>query len=220
MTGVAGERVTIQSGDLKLEALFHLPAGDPPFPGVVICHPHPQYGGDMYNGVVGAIVEASLSVGLAALRFNFRGVGESEGAYEGGNGEVQDVAAALAHLSASPYIDPSRIALAGYSFGAVVALHHAVTDPGLPAVIAVSPPTTVGARPAGQVQPPLLVVTGDRDEYCDIAVLNQQWPKLALDLEIEVVPGADHFWWDSVDRLSNIVSGFLSRRLAGVPETS
>jgi alpha/beta superfamily hydrolase len=180
MTGVAGERVTIQSGDLKLEALFHLPAGDPPFPGVVICHPHPQYGGDMYNGVVGAIVEASLSVGLAALRFNFRGVGESEGAYEGGNGEVQDVAP-RSHLSASPYIDPSRIALAGYSFGAVVALHHTVTDPGLPAVIAVSPPTTVG--PARPGQPPLLVVWRPRRVF-DTRSSTSSGPS-SLDLEIE-----------------------------------
>lgn len=218
MKTTSSSAVAIESGTLKLEGLLHLPAGEPPFPGIVVCHPHPQYGGDMQNGVVGAIVDAALDTRIAALRFNFRGVGASEGTYEGGRGEVQDVGAALAYLSATPDIDPARIGLAGYSFGAVMALHHAAADPALTAVIAVSPPTAVAALPANPLQSPLLVITGDRDEYCDNSVLNEQRTELASDIEVDVVPGADHFWWGSFDRLSAIVSAYLSRRIAGALE--
>jgi alpha/beta superfamily hydrolase len=218
MKAAPGSAVAIESGAVKLEALLNLPAATPPFPGIVVCHPHPQYGGDMHNGVVGAIVDAALSVGVAALRFNFRGVGASDGTYEGGPGEVQDVGAALTTLSATPEIDPARIALAGYSFGAVMALHHAAADPRPAAVIAVSPPTAIAARPATPLQSPLLVVTGDRDEYCDVAALNEQRTELASDFQIDVVPGADHFWWNSFDRLSAIVAAYLSRRFGASPE--
>lgn len=213
MSIIPGLAATIVSGGLKLEALLHLPNGAPPFPGLVICHPHPQYGGDMYNGVVGAIVKASLEAGVAALRFNFRGVGASEGEHEGGAGELEDVGAAVAHLKSLPEIDSSRVALAGYSFGAMMALRFADAHPDLAAVIAVSQPTMAGPRVEIHIDPPLLIVAGDRDEYCDTNLLQQYLPQLGENVELETVPGVDHFWWGSFDRLQGIVSAFLSRRL-------
>ena len=218
MSIIPGTSASVKCGALKLEALLHLPDGTPPFPGVVICHPHPQYGGDMYNGVVGAIVQASLEAGVAALRFNFRGVGGSEGEHEGGKGEIEDVGAAVAHLKSLPEIDSSRVALAGYSFGAMMALRFADTHPDVAAVIAVSQPTMAGPRVKIHINPPVLIVAGDRDEYCDTNLLQQHRPQLGEDVELEIVPGVDHFWWGSFDRLQGIVSGFLSRRLlvAGV----
>ena len=65
---IAGRDVTIPCGDITLEGLLHTPDGTGPFPGIVVCHPHPQYGGDMYNNVVGALVRAALDSGFAALR--------------------------------------------------------------------------------------------------------------------------------------------------------
>ena len=106
---IEGRALTHRERRAALEALLHLPDGEPPFPGVVICHPHPQFGGDMYNNVVGALVRAALGVGVAALRFNFRGVGESEGAYDDGNGEPDDVRAALDFMRSQPEIDPKRV---------------------------------------------------------------------------------------------------------------
>ena len=87
-------------------------------PGAVICHPHPMYGGSMDNNVVEAIIAAMWRRGYATLRFNFRGVGASEGEYDGGEGEAEDARAAVEFLAAQPDIDRGAIALAGYSFGA------------------------------------------------------------------------------------------------------
>jgi alpha/beta superfamily hydrolase len=83
--------------------------------GVVVCHPHPLYGGDMDSAVVLAVADACAGLGLATLRFNFRGVGGSRGSWDEGRGEQDDVRAALAHLRGllGP---PARLALAGYSF--------------------------------------------------------------------------------------------------------
>jgi alpha/beta superfamily hydrolase len=210
----AGQPVLFPSDGISLEGLLHLPEGDGPFPGAVICHPHPQYGGDMHNNVVGALVRACLDSGIAALRFNFRGVGASKGSYEGGAGELKDVAAAVDCLKSEERIDASRVVLVGYSFGALMALRHAAASPGLGAVIAVSPPAVAGPFVGIFIEPPLLLVAGDRDEYCDTGVLASYREKLGRNVQLEVVPGVDHFWWGSDDRLAEIVTGFIAGHLA------
>ena len=109
-------RVTIPS-DGALEAILRERgrAG-----GAVICHPHPQFGGSMYNNVVEAIEEGFVLSGFSTLRFNFRGVGYSEGTYDEGNGEIRDAVAACAFMRNLLDRD-GRLVLAGYSFGAWVA---------------------------------------------------------------------------------------------------
>src|SRR5438093_5275897 len=131
--------VSIESKGPKLEALLHFPE-QMLAPGVVVCHPHPMYGGDMHNNVVDAVCETAVTEGIAALRFNFRGIGASEGRYDNGVGEQDDVRAALAYLRELPEVDSARVALAGYSFGAAVALQAA--DHQLSAFIAASLPTS------------------------------------------------------------------------------
>lgn len=207
---IAGRSVSFASGDLTLEGLLHVPEGDAPFPGVVICHPHPQMGGDMYNNVVGAILRACLDAGYAALRFNFRGVGASTGSYDGGGGEADDVRAAIDHLRSLPEIDPTRVALAGYSFGAMVALRVASGRTDLAGMIAVSNPTERGPKVEIQLPMPTLFLTGDRDEYCDGALLTEYRDQIGPDVTVTVFPGVDHFWWGSDDRLAQAVSAFLS----------
>ncbi|HWP99559.1 MAG TPA: CocE/NonD family hydrolase [Vicinamibacterales bacterium] len=128
----------IPSADLELEGRLHLPDGAGPFAGVVVCHPHPQYGGDMRNNVVMTVCAALTAGGFAALRFNFRGVGRSGGAFDGGRGEGLDAAAAVSHLAALPTIDATRMGLAGYSFGALAAL--AAADARLRALALIAPP--------------------------------------------------------------------------------
>lgn len=110
-------RVTLQAGGLLLEGCLELPQGTGPVPGVVLCHPHPLYGGDMENNVIVAVGRALVRSGLAALRFNFRGVGRSQGEFAGGVGEQEDARAALSFLATRPEIDPARLGIAGYSFG-------------------------------------------------------------------------------------------------------
>src|SRR3712207_4462886 len=94
---------------VELEAVLHLPDGAPPFAGAAVCHPHPQYGGDMDSNVVIALCRALTDRGMAAMRFNFRGVGRSTGAFDNGRGEALDAAAAVAHLSSLEEIDGVRV---------------------------------------------------------------------------------------------------------------
>lgn len=210
-----GREVRIPSGDLSLEGLLHTPEGDGPFPGIVVCHPHPQYGGDMHNNVVGALVRASLEAGVAALRFNFRGTGESEGVHAAGTGEQEDVKAAFAFLKEQPEIDSDNVALAGYSFGAAMAVLSA-SDIQPAALVLVSMPTIMFELQPPTGDFPVLMVSGDRDDYSDTAVLARLTESMGERAALEVLEGVDHFWWGSNDRLTEIVSGFLSSRIAHV----
>ena len=214
MEMIEGRTVNIETKGPSLEALLHLPEGDSPFPGIVICHPHPQYGGEMHNNVVGALVRASLGTGVAALRFNFRGVGGSEGAFDNGVGERDDALAALDYLRSQPEIDARRMAIAGYSFGANVAIAAADRRDDLSALVSVSAPTQRGPRVEVYMHCPALFVTGDRDKYVEPVLLLEYREQLGRDVTIEVAQGVNHFWWGSDGRLIEIVSEFLQRHLA------
>ena len=102
-------------GDISLEGEWHLPSATGPFPVVVVCHPHPLYGGNMSNNVVMAICQALPRQSIAAFRFNFRGVGESGGTFGGGIAEQDDIKAALTLVSSAPEIDPERIGKAQHT---------------------------------------------------------------------------------------------------------
>jgi alpha/beta superfamily hydrolase len=210
---IQGRGLRIESEGPGLEGLLHLPDGEPPFPGIVICHPHPQFGGEMHNNVVGALVRAANGAGIAALRFNFRGVGESEGTYDGGKGEQDDARAALHALRSQPEIDPQRVALSGYSFGATVTLNVASGRDDLAAVVAVSSPTVRGDKVEIHLNAPALFVTGDRDQYVDANLLLEYRDQLGDDVTVEVLEGVDHFWWGSDGRLIEIVGAFLRKQL-------
>jgi alpha/beta superfamily hydrolase len=210
---IEGRAVRIERGGPALEALLHLPDGEPPFPGIVICHPHPQFGGEMHNNVVGALVRAALGSGVAALRFNFRGVGESGGSYDNGLGEQDDARAALAFLRAQPEIGATRTGLAGYSFGATVAINVASGRDDLATLVAVSNPTQRGPKVEVRLKCPTLFVTGDRDQYCDAELLLEYRDQLGDDVTVEVLPGVDHFWWGSDGRLIEIAGEFLRRHM-------
>jgi len=210
--------VSFQSDALKLEGLIKLPEGASaaaPVPGVVIAHPHPQYGGDMYNGVVQVVCEAALSAGAATLRFNFRGVGSSQGAYDNGEGEQRDIGAALDCLRSQPEINGDRVALAGYSFGGMVALRYASERTDLAAVVSVANPTVRGPKVEIQLPVPTLFVVGDRDQYCDGELLQEYREQLGPDVTVEIMHGVDHFWVGSTDRLQEAVSTFLLRHPTG-----
>jgi alpha/beta superfamily hydrolase len=205
----------IPTADVELEAVLHLP-DDPagPLAGVVLCHPHPQYGGDMDNNVVMALVDALIARGIAALRFNFRGVGASTGVYDNGRGEARDAAAAVAFLASRDEVDAERVGLAGYSFGAMMAL--AAMDASVRALALVSPPVQRldGERLAG-VSVPLLLVAGDRDPICPEAAFREAGATLGGRAEARVVAGADHGWWGHERELGEIAGTFFARALGG-----
>jgi alpha/beta superfamily hydrolase len=182
------------SAGVALEARLALPAGAGA--GVVVCHPHPLYGGDMDNPLVLTVRDACLRAGVATLRFNFRGTGRSTGRHDNGNGERDDVRAALAALGKRLPVS-ATIALAGYSFGAAMAAALAAAGEPLNGLALIAPPLAFAAErssaPPANVSGPILVVAGDRDEYCPVSELDDlraRWPEA----NVRVVHGCDHFF--------------------------
>jgi len=202
----SGEPVTFRSGDLSLEGVFQRPPAQS-YPAAVVCHPHPLYGGDMHNSVVTAVCQALVDEGIAALRFNFRGVGRSQGGFDDGVGERDDVLAALACLRGLEGVDPARVSLVGYSFGAAVCLMAA--DEQVAALAAVSPPSFGSAMPTLAIRCPTLLVAGDRDDVAPTGWLTTLATAIGSHCRVEVVPGADHFWWGHAEKLAQTVARFL-----------
>jgi alpha/beta superfamily hydrolase len=169
----------------------------------------------MHNNVVDALCAAAIENGIAALRFNFRGTGNSDGRYDNGVGEQDDVRAALACLRGLPEVDSQRIALAGYSFGAGVAVRVA-SGPDLRAFIGVSLPTMM---PLGGVTLgcPALLVSGDEDEYSDADDLTEFVRSLGAPAELKLLPGLGHFWFGVERDLKEIVAPFLKTHLVAIP---
>ncbi len=204
-----GRPVTFASRKLTLEGVLELPDATPA-PGIVMCHPHPTYGGDMHNNVVSAICETAVAMGVAVLRFNFRGAGRSEGRHDNGVGDRDDVRAAVAYLRGLEEVDAERVALAGYSFGAAVAVRTAGAD--FRALLAVSLPTMMPLAGV-QVSCPALFVSGDEDEYSDAEELTEFVRGLGPLAELKLLPGLGHFWFGVEHELQNIIAPFLKTHL-------
>jgi alpha/beta superfamily hydrolase len=201
----------------ELEGILTLPEGATgPVPAVVICHPHPLYGGDMYNDVVLCIQEAVLARGIAALRFNFRGTGRSGGDHAGGYEEREDVFSALDELRRrGEVIDPHRLGLAGYSFGAAVALNAAPAT-GTQAICAVSPPPQMldfTAQIGTEI--PVLLLAGSDDPIAPAERIQQLPAALGPHAQARIVAGADHFWWGHQEELAALVGAFFAEHLVG-----
>lgn len=200
---------------VSIEARLALPGA--PAGAVVIAHPHPLYGGDMDNPVVVRVAEVCRARGWATLRFNFRGVGRSGGAHDEGRAERHDVEAALAHLTGEvPAGTP--LVLAGYSFGAAIAARVAAerrAGPPLAGLLLVAPALAMtGDEPLRGLALPVLIVAGDRDEYCPAArlqALARRWPGL----ETRIVPGANHFFFGKLYPLGEVVADWVGRLEAG-----
>jgi alpha/beta superfamily hydrolase len=190
-----GKRISFASGELLLEGIFAAPDAISAGAGVVICHPHPLHGGDMQNNVVRALAEAFAAASYAVLRFNFRGVGKSTGEYGEGIGEQEDAKAALTWLAAHPDLHVERLFLAGYSFGARVALAVAATDPRLHGIIAVAPPILRGDWPSlTSFYGPKIFISGDADPYAPPEALMPWIDGLPDPKRLAILPDVDHFF--------------------------
>ena len=198
------EPITFQSDGLRIEGLVGRQSGES---GVVITHPHSLYGGTMHNQVVETLVRAYQDKGLTTLRFNFRGVGESEGRYSEGKGEKKDVISALRYLHD---LDKSDVALAGYSFGAWVNAHITTGDSSVSDIIMVSPPVAfLDFSFLSRDQRIKAVVAGDRDEIApadQISRLISTWNPAAV---LEIIDGADHFYSGKTDILESVLSRLI-----------
>ena len=196
------EKVFIPCHGLRLEGLLSVQEALPVRGGVVLCHPHPLYGGEMDNPVIAAAAEAAFQEGFQTLRFNFRGVGESEGTHADGIGEKEDVRAAIEFLSARG--DSFPLILVGYSFGARVGLPVAIEDARVKGMVAIAPPLEMydfdflkGSKKDK------LVIVGDRDLYCPIERLRELYQHLEDPKSLVVIQGADHFFSIHVKSLTS-----------------
>jgi alpha/beta superfamily hydrolase len=216
--------VVFPSGDLVLEGLYH--KGETA-PGIVIGAPHPRYGGSMHSPVVAEVAYAAAREGRPTLRFNYRGVGGSQGttgltgtpsladalespaAPDDPIAELADFRAALQELRLTAGIGP--MVAAGYSFGSALAVRMAKEDPDVVGLVLVAPPGSL--FPAGELEGlriPALVAAGEHDGHVDVARLRdaiQSSPAARL----EIIPGADHFFDQGLITLQHVVGGFLGR---------
>lgn len=205
------EILTLTTSDgLKLEGRFDEPA----VPGgvLVFCHPHPQMGGTMNAPLLEALTRDLVARGWAVLRFNFRGIGASEGTSGTGLDEIADARAALGAVR-DRYDLP--VAIAGWSFGGAVAIRVAAEDGGLDAGVAIAPavkekPGITAGLPAPEELDlgfPLLIVCGANDDLVEPADC-ADWAARAGATYSEV-SGANHFFWARYDALATAVGDFL-----------
>jgi hypothetical protein len=201
---MAEKQIRFQSGDIEIEGLLCSSVGDK---GVVITHPHPLYGGNMYNNVVESLFRIYQLAGHTTLRFNFRSVGASEGDYDNGIGEQEDVKAALNYLTQR---EKKVLDLAGYSFGSWVnALAISEVDT-VDRMVMISPPVafmdfnSVGLTP--QLQ---LVVAGSRDDIAPPELINNMLPMWNPRAHLEVIDGADHFYLGYTGKLESVLAAYL-----------
>ena len=160
--------------------------------GVVITHPHPLYGGNMHNNVVMAISQAYQKDGYTTLRFNFRGVGGSQGSHADGVGEQEDVRAAMAYLTG---LGIRQIDLAGYSFGAWVNGNLSCAGDGIANMVMVSPPVAfIDFGTVSTLDCLKLIITGSRDDIAPAEMIRQSYSQWNAGVHFEVIDGADHFY--------------------------
>jgi len=175
--------------------------------GAVITHPHPLYGGDMYNSVVEVLAAVYGEKGYSTLRFNFRGTGRSQGFFDHGRGEQQDVRAAISYLKAAGC---NTVDLAGYSFGAWVNAHVKDDDAGFENMIMVSPPIAfLGFEAVASIPALKLVVTGSRDDIAPPGPVQKTLPAWCPDARFEIIEGADHFYSGRLEQLEVLLRSCL-----------
>jgi alpha/beta superfamily hydrolase len=160
---------------------------------VVLAHPHPQYGGSMHTKVVYQAAKAFVRIGCAVIRFNFRGVGTSQGAWDEGRGEMDDFRAAVSFMrGAYPTL---HVWAAGMSFGAWIALTVGAEDHGISSLIGIAPPISRYDFEAVRTSDkPKFFIQGERDELCPLKELQEFYARAHDPKELVVIDTADHLF--------------------------
>jgi len=208
------EHIIFSCGDLKLEGLYYGIETKKSAPAVSVCHPHSLYGGSMHNNVTYAIADALVKSGIAALLFNFRGVGRSQGSYGGGIAEQEDVVAALDWLETGNNVDAGRLGLAGYSFGAGVAYPVGCRDARVRAMALVSP--YFENSPLSLLKgclKPKIILGGSEDDMVPAQDVEAYGREAVEPKKYEIINGPDHFWGGYERPMAEKVAGFFKDNL-------
>lgn len=206
--------VTIPCGDITLEGEWLFPDMEKPFPAVVVAHPFPPMGGTMRNSVVTAIWQALASRGITALRFNFRGTGRSQGSFDEGAGERDDVKAALEVAFNTEGIDLNKVGLAGYSFGAMMSVPVALRDERVKSLAVVSAPLSGDNwKKLDEYRKPHLVVVGENDEMVSMDLFRRHMEKVSDFGKYHIVPGGDHSLFGHEEEVGEVVGEFFAENI-------
>lgn len=200
----------------KLEALYHeargLAEGQAPRALAVVCHPHPAHGGNMHSTVTFKTARGLQNAGVACLRINFRGVGESEGVYDGEGGEEHDARAALDWLVAR--FPDVPIWSAGFSFGSRTVFGLAMRDPSIERLVLVGFPARVyPLKGVDRLERPALFIWGAEDDFGTLKDLREQYPQLPDSFEFQEIEGADHFFRRSTKELESRIQAYAMKAL-------
>jgi uncharacterized protein len=202
------QRVMLQGAAGQIEALRDLP--EAVSKGIaIICHPHPLFGGTMDNKVVQTLARAFVQTGWTALRFNFRGIGQSGGVYDEGRGEADDLRALIKQLAPAN----SALAMAGFSFGSFVAsqvLQEAARSHDLQKIVMVGTAASrfaVASIPT-ELHERLLVVHGEQDDTVPLSSV-MDWARPQV-IPVTVVPGGGHFFHGQLPLLRGLVARHLN----------
>jgi hypothetical protein len=203
----------------RIEGRYH-PAKTRNAPIGIILHPHPQFGGTMNNQIIYNLYYQFVHRGFSVLRFNFRGVGRSQGNFDHGVGELSDAASALDYAQA---INPEARTcwIAGFQFGAWIGMQLLMRRPEVEGFISITPPANLydfsflAPCPSSG-----LIVHGDKDAVVPLTAVQGLVEKLktqkGIIIEQQVVPGANHFYENNVDPLMEVVGTYLDKRLGKV----
>jgi uncharacterized protein len=197
-----------------LESALEYDPGHPAEYTALVCHPHPLYGGTMHNKVVFRAAKAALLEGLPTLRFNFRGVGRSQGEFANGVGETEDVRAALDHLSSR--LPRASVILMGFSFGSAVGLRVGADDPRVVALVGIG--LAVDHQDYSfllKCHKPKLFVEGTEDEFGPrdkVKLLVSTFPPPK---ELHWVEGVDHFFTGRLHELEQAIRNFIREVASG-----
>jgi alpha/beta superfamily hydrolase len=210
-----GSSVTIPGPAGPLEARLDAAAG-PPRAAVVFAHPHPQYGGTMHTKVVFRSAQALARIGCVVLRFNFRGVGASRGAFDGGPGEMDDFRAALDFMAARHPDLP--LWAAGMSFGAWVALEVGAADDRVALLLAIAPPVDRYAFTAVRAsRKPKFLIHGEADDLVPLQSVWRFYGALEEPKELVVIDAADHLFDGKVSEVADAIEDLLGDYDAPAP---
>ena len=208
--------VIINGPEGRLEGRYHhAPARNAPL--ALLLHPHPLHGGTMKNRVIQCLFQSFQRRGFSVLRFNFRGVGRSQGTFARGEGELADAAAALDWMQ-TINADAPATWIAGYSFGAWIGMQLLMRRPEISGFVSIAPPanaydfTFLAPCPSSG-----LIVHGDADEVVPRPDLQKLLDRLSHQRGIKIdfadVPGADHLFTDQIDEMMAAVDDYLDRAL-------
>jgi alpha/beta superfamily hydrolase len=209
------ETIRLHQADVVLEGVLAL-VDNANQPGLVLCHPHPLMGGSMEDSRLVTLSKAAVRAGISTLRFNFRGVGQSQGHFGQGIGEIQDTITAMNYMRKHAHTDSTRIALLGYSFGGSIALAAAM-DAAPAALVTISAPLRIADLDPALVSDalrfvpcPTYVVHGREDRTINPVEAEAIYAKLQVkEKYLRLIKGANHFWSHRLDTIIPMIIAFL-----------